>query len=163
MFARFVSRGVCGLAVGLVATGGADAASAWRIRHGNGQIWAETATQTHGSLLLVQCDEANKSVSLILQPPASWNGDAGYKMMILIDDKPFAAAVDGADEGAVLSNLPKDAIGIDAQLRRAIKGGHSLVLEGPPAAAISLRQRTFSLEGAAVAVDRIENSCPGVR
>lgn len=162
MLAKSVCTVLCGLAVCLTA-GSAGADAAWRIRHGNGKIWAEASSVTHGALLVVQCDEVNKSMSLVLQPPASWNGDAGYKMKVLVDGKPFAVLIDGTDEGAVLSNLPKDAIGIDASLRQAIKGGRSLVLEGAAAAGIAIRQRTFPLDGAGAAVERIENSCPGVR
>lgn len=163
MLARSASVLLGVLAGCLSASSFAQAEPAWRVRHGNGQMWAEVASQTHGSTLSVQCDEANKSISLTVQPPASWNGNAGYKMNILVDDKPFAVMVDGIDNGVVLSNLAKDKIGIDRPLRHAMKAGHLLVLDGPPAAGIPGEQRSFSLDGASAAITRIESGCPGVR
>lgn len=152
-----------GVALSLASVSAGHAESAWRIRHGNGGTWAEASSLSHGSTLSLQCDDTNNSIALILEPPASWNGDAGYTMKLLVDGTAFPVIADGTDDGVILSNLPREAIGIDLPLRRAMKGGHELVIEGPPAAGITLKQRSFSLGGASTAITRIESGCPGVR
>jgi len=163
MLARSLSVLLAGAAFLGIAVTASQAETAWRIRHGNGSMWAEASSLTHGSTLSLQCDETNRSVALVLEPPASWNGDAGYKMKILIDEQAFPVIADGTDDGVVLSNLPRQAIGIDLSLRRALKAGNEMTIEGPPAAGIPLQQRSFSLSGASAAIGRIEANCPGVR
>ena len=163
MVARSWLVSAAGLAACFTLVVSAQAESAWRVRHGNGQMWAEVASLSHGATLSVNCDDANSSIALNLSPPASWNGNAGYKLKVLVDGTAFAVLADGTDDGVVLSNLPKEAIGIDRTLRNAMKAGSELVVEGPPAAGVPIKQRSFPLTGANNAITRIEASCPGVR
>lgn len=163
MVARSLLACAAGMAIFSTAVSAAQAESDWRVRHGNGQMWAEAASVSHGSTLSVNWDDANSTIALNLAPTASWNGNAGYKLKLLVDGRVFPVVADGTDDGVVLSNLPREAIGIDQSLRNAMKAGRELVIEGPPAAGIPVNQRSFSLTGAESAISRIEASCAGVR
>jgi hypothetical protein len=163
--AAMIREGVIAMATAAIALFAAEptlsqSVSSWRLGRDGAMPVAEGFSQSRGGSIRLECVEG-KAIWLRFSPPRGWNGAAAAA--IRIDDLSIPVGLDGSHDGALLSDLPNDAIGISRKLLDAIKTGKILVVEGPATARVPAAQRTFPLGGAGEVVAALERRCPGLK
>ena len=142
-------------ALALCVIHGAALAQAWKTGHGNGHAYAEIASQKSGAALRIECGDG-KDLWLRYYPGRGWNGAA--KVTVRAGSYTSPMEIDGGD-GALLSNVANNGIGITRALTDAMKGAGRLIIEGPATARVPVEQRTFVLGNAAAVISALESKC----
>jgi len=130
-------------------------AQTWKRGHGNGHDYIEIASQQAGASLRIECGDGPQ-LWLRYYPPRTWNG-AG-KVSVRAGSYTSAMEIDGGD-GALLSNLPNNGIGMSNALVNALKERRSLVIEGAATARVALGQRSFTLPDGRNMIAQLEKRC----
>ncbi len=143
------------LAIALSALPQAAVAQTWKRGHGNGHDYVEMASRERGASLRIESGDRSE-LWLRYYPPRTWNG--AEKVSVRAGNFTSAMEIDGGD-GALLSNVSNNGIGITRNLVDAIKSSQSLVIEGPATARVPLGQRHFALPDARSVIGQLEKRC----
>jgi hypothetical protein len=138
----------------------AFAAPAWTVKGRGTDVHLEITSLAPGSRLVLGCEDVPK---LYLYIPRGWDGAKLETMFLAIDGVQIPITADGADRAVILSDRPKEAVGVTRSLLSRMRRGKQLIVSGSATTKIPPGQLTFPLTGAAPAITAFERQCPAMR
>lgn len=147
--------GSLGLAA-LAGTAAPSLAQGWQFRQQGPVSETFTPSTSRQTALVLDC-RPGRGISLRIETVLSAGWRANQPVSIRVGNASHAMQIEGGSTHVGLGNAPDGTLTTDIVGR--LKGGATLVLEGPATTAMRPPSRTYSLQGAGAQIARLEQAC----